>query len=58
MKVKVTNNFFDKVEGESQGKEVLRAKGDEFTISKERFDEIAAHGDYVKEVKAKSEPKK
>lgn len=53
MKVKVTNNFVDNAEGE-----VLRKVGDEFTISKERFEEISAHGDYVKEVKAKSESKK
>jgi len=58
MKVKVTNNFIDKAESESQGKEVFRKIGDEFTISKERFDEIASAGEFVKEVKVKPEPKK
>lgn len=56
MKVKVTNKFIDNAEGE-----VLRKVGDEFIVSKERFEEITAAGDFVKEVKevkAKAEPKK
>lgn len=59
MKVKVTNKFVDNAEGE-----VLRKVGDEFTVSKERFEEIERAGDFVKEVKetkevkAKADPKK
>lgn len=58
MKVKVTKAFVDKVESDNQGKEVFREKGDEFVVSKERFDQIASHGEYLKEVKTKTEPKK
>ena len=55
MKAKVITNFVDRIESAEQGKEVLRKVGDEFTLSKERFEEIERAGDYVKEVKA---PKK
>ena len=53
MKVKVTNRFIDNAEGE-----VLRKVGDEFTLSKERFEEIERAGDFVKEVKVKPDSKK
>lgn len=58
MKAKVTKDFVDKVESAIQDKEVFRKTGDEFNVSKERFDEIQRHGEYLKEVKTKSEPKK
>jgi hypothetical protein len=58
MKVKVLIDFVDIVESKIQNKEVFRAVGDEFTVSKDRFDEIKRAGDFVKEVKAKSEAKK
>jgi glutamate formiminotransferase len=58
MKVKVLNNFVDKVESAIQNKEVFRAVGEEFTVSKARFDEIKKAGEFVAEVKSKSEPKK
>lgn len=58
MKVKVLSNFVDRVESEIQNKEVFRAVGEEFTVSKTRFDEIKRAGDFVEEVKTKSEPKK
>lgn len=58
MKAKVITNFVDRIESAEQGKEVLRKVGDEFTVSKERFDEIKSAGNYVEEIKAKTEPKK
>jgi hypothetical protein len=58
LKVKVTKNFVDKVESEKAKREVLRTVGEEFTVSKERFDEITRKGDFIKEVKVKSAPKK
>jgi hypothetical protein len=58
MKVKVTRNFVDKVESEKLKQEVLRTVGEEFTVSKERFDEIKRQGNFVKEVITKSAPKK
>ncbi|MFY0758735.1 hypothetical protein AB1K32_07630 [Metabacillus dongyingensis] len=58
MKVKVLKDFIDKLESENQNKEVLRAVGEEFTVSKARFDEIKSKGDFIKEVKVKSESKK
>jgi hypothetical protein len=58
MKVKVLSNFVDKVESKIQNKEVFRAVGDEFTVSKTRFDEIKKAGDFVEEIKSKSETKK
>ncbi|MGD7051426.1 hypothetical protein [Sutcliffiella horikoshii] len=53
MKVKVIKNFVDKVESKIQNKEVFRAVGDEFTVSKSRFEEIKKTGNYIKEVKTK-----
>jgi hypothetical protein len=58
MKVRVLSNFVDKVESEIQKKEVLRSVGDEFTVTKTRFDEIKRAGDFVKEVKENPKPKK
>ena len=58
MKVKVITNFVDRIESVEQGKEVLRKVGDEFTLSKERFEEIVRSGDFVKEVKVKPDSKK
>jgi len=58
MKAKVTTNFIDRVESAEQGKEVLRKVNDEFTLSKERFEEIKRAGDFVKEVRVKPDAKK
>jgi hypothetical protein len=58
MKAKVLNNFVDKVESKIQNKEVFRAVGDMFTVSKYRFEEIKKAGDFVEEVKTKSDTKK
>jgi hypothetical protein len=58
MKAKVTTNFVDRIESAEQGKEVLRKVGDEFILSKERFEEIERAGDFVKEIKAKPDSKK
>ncbi|MBT2656622.1 hypothetical protein J7E81_15490 [Bacillus sp. ISL-18] len=54
MKVKVLKNFVDLVESKIQNEEVFRAVGDEFTVSKDRFDEIKKAGDFIEEIKAKS----
>lgn len=58
MKVRVLKNFVDKVESRIQNEEVFRTVGDVFTVSKDRFEEIKKAGDYVEEVKAKSDTKK
>lgn len=58
MKVRVINNFVDKVESEIQKKEVFRTVGDMFTVTKTRFDEIKRAGDFVEEVKETPKPKK
>lgn len=49
MKVKVIKTFIDKIEN------ITRKKGDVFTISKERFDEInsSKFGKFVEEVEEK-----
>ncbi|MBT2723053.1 hypothetical protein [Bacillus sp. ISL-46] len=53
MKVKVLINFVDLVESKIQNEEVFRAVGDEFTVSKDRFDEIKKAGAYIEEIKTK-----
>ena len=58
MKAKVITNFVDRIESAEQGKEVLRKVGDEFALSKERFEEIVRAGNFVKEVKVKPDSKK
>ena len=57
MLARVLKNFIDKVETELSGNEVLRTVGEEFTVSRPRFDDIIKVGKFVEEVK-KAEPKK
>lgn len=57
MKVKALTNFVDLAESDTEN-EVLRTVGDVFTVSQERFNALKVAGQYVEEVKTKSEPKK
>lgn len=58
MKVKALQNFVDLAESNAQEKKVLRTAGDVFIVSQERFDSLKVAGQYVEEVKTKTEPKK
>lgn len=51
MKVKVIRRFKDKKTGD------IRRKGEEFTLSKERFAEIENAGHFVEEVKSDNSDK-
>lgn len=58
MKARVKKKFIDKVESAEKGKEIIRKVRDEFTLSRERFEEIQRAGDFVEEVKEKPASKK
>ena len=58
MKVKVKIRFIDKVASEKAGKTIVRKVGEEFSVSKERFEEIKAAGDFVEKVVEEKKPEK
>lgn len=58
MLVRVLQDFIDKSESAKKNKEVIRTVNEEFTVSKERFNEILKVGNFIEEVKKEEVKKK
>lgn len=56
MKVRVTTKFIDKEATAKKGEPVVRKVGEEYSVSKERYEEIQKAGNFVEKVVEEKKP--